>query len=1553
MTSTLTSLASLPLEQLTLYHAVDSILSSVFVFCGPVVTANSTISSSRIQAHIITPVGLQSYSRITISPVAPLYAAVNHLPREKQGDEVYRGLAVCLFKCFGDMSESVRNGLVMLAQGAKQPAQTPGTFDDSHAAELANSMVKVENPDQVIRDLKDGFAERVVPWIDMDLVLPPGTIVTPENTRESITNTENGEFRRQYGNYSSLVEGLGEPIFLPTSKLRRAPSQPTNSSKSKVFSASQKEALRLAMCEVVDTEERYVGKMYDLVHNIALKFRQKAADKLESSTSPDAIALAQLFPPCLNEILDVNMGFLSEIRDILEQSEKEALFDLSQDTHIDLSSFRKDSTGKRKDSMGVIAFAQSLLDWFPRFSQPYGDYMHAHHAFSKTMSTFLTNQHSSFSKRVYETGEQRMRSILMEPVQRLPRYSLLIDAMTGALPSAHPAVKVLLKARDIITEICSLDSNTSKDNSRVATRLHKLVPGIPFPEMPSGRLITTVDYYEVPPPHRVSAPEARSEPGIMLLYSDYVILLSKTAGSTVTARGLHADLNKSSPPRNSDQSLALDLRFSQAWRINTIRCSQSPCGRILYVTPLEISARNDRLSSSVIYALELASTYEGKAGRFIEDFTKARIESRFPENYRESGKWTLHSLGGTGGTLGILMSVFESGPSQTGIPSDPPLVELIVGGAKTNCSNELGHSNLEVLLSISTPDGEKYKMELQSIVGTTSTDTFIASDFVSILTTRLNNILRPLSQPQNPVLTNIILSSNFNILRAIAGHLLGTMKQTRGFRPPSPTKFLYTIWGSGQNKESPPSPPKALPAVPVVGNIPSFRPPGLERPRTPTFPPTSPSKQMDTTNSTHIGINITEKPRDELEILERIFNTYILAIRSRSGNIVGRVLRSRHQANPVEINDLYNVLLEDADKVQAAAEVSVDVLFVAFETFMAQAWKEKIGPLITAEDLKSIQAKFDTMFPGDFEDYFHRFITEMSPQNRRALTALIKLLAQLLDASGNDGDRGALTATFSELLTEDGDPIVHISLLDRLVEDFDRLFDDTVGLTLPLEGTLIHDPASVRSRSQSVTTGSINSQTSSFRKRFGFGMNRERGKSESEGKVSSIIRTLSKSKPSGDPDSPAPSFSKASLLRSKSTDLDARLAGLLRPVSRERALMHGLFFAEDQGLRPNSAHSNAPTLASIGEDKVPNTITPVKKKRRSSLSDLKPLASPVNLTPMNSPPNSRKPLTPASSSNRNAPPDTPSPTRLPIRTNTVPHLSSPEGTTSQTPKFTPSPSKMAVSPRKENVPPSGRVTEAERSPSKRPTSIVVPQLSPRKRIENRPHTPAPRTPGPKDKSSVISTSDTPSTRPPLTSSPQKGQKLRMQNPQKLRERLQNEKKALASAESSLQAELSSIGAEISGAISSPTKFRPLSTGSPSKSLTSPSVNPPSTLNNRMRQVESKVSSMTSDFSSRVASLEKDVENSLLVSERRARKLDELYRDASAENEALYDRFNTELSRVTKDVRVGAGEEALKSQLKDALEEVARLKKENLRLKREIGGLRAQQAGTLLNELSRS
>ena len=744
MATVSTALSDLPLEQLTLYHASDPFLASIFIFYGPVATANATVSSSRIQAHIVTPAGFQSYPRITVSPAAPLYAAFNHLPREKQGDEVCRGLAVSMLKYFADLSESTKECLYEIARAGKPGGKVPKMFDEMHAADLANRMNKVENNNNqssilsdTVRDIRGAFQERKLPWIDADVVLPAGTIQPPPRPDPDDAPPDEDNPDLLYGRYSHLVRALGDPIFLPTTRLKRAPSQPTNVSRSRVFSRSQKEALRLTMCELVDTEERYVAKMYTLVRNVAEEFRLKAQARSTSSTSPDESALKALFPPCLNEILDVNMGFLEVIRQVLDETEKDAIADIAEDTEMPTS--HRASSREGNDAIGAAAFATALLEWFPRFSQPYADYMRAHNGFTQTLNLFTKDKNSSFSKRVYETGEQQLRSLLMEPVQRLPRYSLLIDTMMGSLPLIHPSVRPFLRARDIIKDICSLDDPSLTDHGQSFQRLKELVDGWPTPIVPNGRLISAVDFDELSPPYHMDAQGPSPSTGVMLLYKNCLVLLSKTPESKVTARGLLADLDSAaSTTTDSPGSFSSnEVRVARVFDIHSVRCMQSTCGRILFLAPASVKSGIVHDNATDLLALELFGTYEARANRLIEEFAKAKIEGRFSETERENGKWTLRSpTSGTVGNIGILACVFEE--DQDGVMNRTGLskIRVLFDTPRAEGGRLLTNSDLEVVILVSASDEDQYRVDIDTIVGAASSDMVTADSFIPVLSKR-------------------------------------------------------------------------------------------------------------------------------------------------------------------------------------------------------------------------------------------------------------------------------------------------------------------------------------------------------------------------------------------------------------------------------------------------------------------------------------------------------------------------------------------------------------------------------------------------------------------------------------------------------------------------------------------------------------------------------------------------------------------------------------------------------------------------------------------------
>lgn len=352
-------------------------------------------------------------------------------------------------------------------------------------------------------------------------------------------------------------------------------------------------------------------------------------------------------------------------------------------------------------------------------------------------------------------------------------------------------------------------------------------------------------------------------------------------------------------------------------------------------------------------------------------------------------------------------------------------------------------------------------------------------------------------------------------------------------------------------------------------------------------------------------------------------------------------------------------------------------------------------------------------------------------------------------------------ATFAEALVLEGNPHEYITLLDRLVDDFDRLFDGkfTCHTCLALVNVCIDSTPTTSAgagsdfttnslkRARSINTGSLSSNASSLRKKFGFGTpSRENSKLESESKVGSVWRTLSKNtKNTGDGESQPPSLSKASLLRSKSIDTDARGLSPTRPSSRDRPGILGAFGQEETLARPGSGHTNPSTLSTIGEFVPIGTPNVLKKKRRSSLSDLKGLYGFAG-TPTGtwSSVDLRKPKTPETPTGQiSMSPMIPSPTRQNYGSRIAGY----------SPQRFGSPSRKVDAP---SIPVASPLTE--RAINRKADEVVITTLSPKKRTDS--HSGIPTLKG--DSRSITSPPASPTKRTPSTP-----QKLRMQSPQKV------------------------------------------------------------------------------------------------------------------------------------------------------------------------------------------
>ena len=82
----------------------------------------------------------------------------------------------------------------------------------------------------------------------------------------------------------------------------------------------------------------------------------------------------------------------------------------------------------------------------------------------------------------------------------------------------------------------------------------------------------------------------------------------------------------------------------------------------------------------------------------------------------------------------------------------------------------------------------------------------------------------------------------------------------------------------------------------------------------PSIPPPTPAKTSPDLADSRLNTKVTlvataaEIYKSPLALLEDTFTAYLVALRSRSGNVVGKVLRSRATADELIVNELYNIL---------------------------------------------------------------------------------------------------------------------------------------------------------------------------------------------------------------------------------------------------------------------------------------------------------------------------------------------------------------------------------------------------------------------------------------------------------------------------------------------------------------------------------------------------------------------------------------------------------------------------------------------------------------------
>lgn len=713
---------------LALFHTTDPLLSNspVLVFYGPAPSISST--TSRIQVHVFTPAGLESYTRLAISPNSPYYAAVKALPREEQGDEVCRGLAFGLSKYFAEIPKTARDAWTAQACTAKKAPSAFALFTDAHVAILASRMNRIENAEEILDDIQRALGEQSISWLDTDVVLPPRSIhlVKPdEDDALAQALDEDDLCARRYGHYASFIKMLGEPAFLPTSKLKRAPSKPTAVGRSQAFLHDQREMARKEMAELVDTEANYVSKLDTLVNGVGGDLRSSAADNAVPVSSPVERMVNELFPRTLDKMLEINSAFLAAVRQVLHDTDEAAQADIQNDAD-------ETSQDVIADSIGLTDFARCLVDWFPHFAHHYPQYIRSHARFPRLMRRINRHADPLLLNKFHDVGEKRLVSLLIEPVQRLPRYTLYIDSIAKQLPVAHPALKPLLRARDIISEICSSDAPGMRETD-VLVRLQRLVASWPEEIENLGRLLTITDVAELLPPYEPT--ECRGPSGVLLLFTDCTIFLEKRGENAMSGRALLAELGKPliDDRRDSGQmNFTPSLHFVDAFNLEDTTITEYMNHRAINLLPTTgLATEQGIIPEHRVYLLEGA--YAGKASKFQEEWTKAQVEGRFSEEERESGKWEVRSAHGAAGELNLFNAIFEQ---QSDIGVDSAKVRIVIDPAKHEHRVKVGENGVEAIVSMTGLGDGFWQITTESGMTTTTRDKVTEGEFLPVLMRR-------------------------------------------------------------------------------------------------------------------------------------------------------------------------------------------------------------------------------------------------------------------------------------------------------------------------------------------------------------------------------------------------------------------------------------------------------------------------------------------------------------------------------------------------------------------------------------------------------------------------------------------------------------------------------------------------------------------------------------------------------------------------------------------------------------------------------------------------
>jgi len=172
-------------------------------------------------------------------------------------------------------------------------------FDSHHAGDLAARLYKIES-ETVVPNLVASMRERYTNCLDLDLMLPTDFAQLDETIRTRLLNM------------------FGEPINLSDMRVKRSNSRSARTrAKSVIIPTPNPEVVEQQISELLNTEASYVDKLNSFMEDFVKPERGRSSARPDRE--PTLATLDELFPRCLDRIVELNGSFLRELESCVDQ----------------------------------------------------------------------------------------------------------------------------------------------------------------------------------------------------------------------------------------------------------------------------------------------------------------------------------------------------------------------------------------------------------------------------------------------------------------------------------------------------------------------------------------------------------------------------------------------------------------------------------------------------------------------------------------------------------------------------------------------------------------------------------------------------------------------------------------------------------------------------------------------------------------------------------------------------------------------------------------------------------------------------------------------------------------------------------------------------------------------------------------------------------------------------------------------------------------------------------------------------------------------------------